>query len=89
MEELQRDILQLQFFICYLFMDLLFEVSDDPPTLLNIHGNTFLLWPRLGDKPALGDGLLLTLVPGHQVLHRPRPGDTDLLLHPPALLPGH
>ena len=50
-------------------MDLLLEVPDDPPTLLNIHGNTFLLRPCLGDKPALGDGFVLALVPGDQVLH--------------------
>ena len=70
-------------------MDLLLEVSDNPPTLLNIHGNTFLLWPRLGDKPALSDGFVLALGPGHQVLHRPSHGDTNLLLHPSALLPGN
>ena len=70
-------------------MDLLLEVSDNPPTLLNIHGNTFLLWPRLGHKPALGDGLVLALVPGHQVLHWPGHGNTNLLLPPPALLSGN
>ena len=70
-------------------MDLLLEVPDDPPTLLNIHWNTFLLGPRLGDKPALRHGFVLALGPGHQVLHRPGHRDTNLLLHPPALLPGH
>ena len=70
-------------------MDLLFEVPDDPPTFLDIDWNTFLLGPRLGDEPALGDGFVLALVPGHQVLHRPGHGHADLLLHPPALLPGH
>ena len=73
----------------YLFMDLLFEVPDDPPTFLDIDWNTFLHWPGLGDKPALSDGLVLALGPGHQVLHRPGHGHADLLLHPPALLPGH
>ena len=70
-------------------MDLLLEAPDDPPAFLDIHGNTFLLGPRLGDEPALGDGLVLALVPGHQVLHWPGHGNTNLLLHPPALLSGN
>ena len=67
-------------------MDLLFEQPHHPATLLNLHRKTFLLRPRLGHIPTLCDWLLPALLPGHQVLHLHDHGDTDLLLHLPALL---